>query len=138
MSAKAEPRNPKELTDADFPTMTEEEQALYLEANKHRLGEIFDLANPVTFEVPETATTTLSIRLKTSELTELSGAADARGMKLSSFIREAALTIARNPQVKALPTDAALLDEKVTAAIRSINDVADLLGVPAVSAGSRR
>lgn len=44
-----EPRDPATLTDADIPTMTEEERALYYEANRHRIGEIFDGAARVTF-----------------------------------------------------------------------------------------
>lgn len=45
------PRDPSTLTDADLPTMTEEEEALYYEANAHRLDEIFDARAKVEFEV---------------------------------------------------------------------------------------
>jgi hypothetical protein len=49
MSTK--PRDPSTLTDADLPTMTEEEEALYYEANAHRLDQIFDEDAKVEFEV---------------------------------------------------------------------------------------
>lgn len=74
--------------------MTEEEEAAYYAANRHRLDEIFD-GETVEFVVPENATTTTSIRLKRSELAEISRAADSRGMKLTAFIRESALSVAR-------------------------------------------
>lgn len=39
------------MTDADLPGMTQEEAAVYYEANAHRLDEIFDYDNLVEFEV---------------------------------------------------------------------------------------
>ena len=134
------PRDPSTLTDADLPTMTEEEEALYYEANAHRLNEIFDEGAKVEFEVPEDATTTITVRLKRSELDALSHAAELRDLKLSTFVREAAMLVARSPQATALPGDAATVNRKLAAVKKQILDLEGLIAaksVPSKHKGAR-
>lgn len=121
------PRDPSTLTDADLPTMTEEEEALYYEANAHRLDEIFDEDAKVEFEVPDDATTTITVRLKRSDLDVLSQAAKLRDLKLSTFVREAAMLVARSPQATALPGDAATVGRKLAAVKKQISDLEGLI-----------
>jgi hypothetical protein len=121
------PRDPSKLTDADLSTMTEEEEALYYEANAHRLDEIFDEDAKVEFEVPEDATTTITVRLKRSELDVLSQAAELRDLKLSTFVREAAMLVARSPQATALPGDVATVNRKLAAVKKQISDLEGLI-----------
>lgn len=117
------PRDPSTLTDADLPTMTEEEVAQYYEVNAHRLHEIFDETENVKFEIPDDATTTITVRLKRSELDELSRAAQLRDLKLSTFVREAAMTVAKYPHAGMLPGDAATVNRKLATAIKQLSDV---------------
>jgi hypothetical protein len=121
------PRDPSTLTDADLSTMTEEEEARYYEVNAHRLDEIFDEDAKVEFEVPEDATTTITVRLKRSELEVLSQAAELRDLKLSTYVRETALLVARSPQAIALPGDAATVNRKLAAVKKQISDLEGLI-----------
>jgi len=115
-------------TDKDLDQMTEAEQAAYLEANADRLSEIFDFDHPVEVEVTDDLTTTITVRLKPAELKQLSKAAEARGKKLSTFVREAALTIATQPAAKQLPADEQELKAKFSEVIHGLNGIATLVG----------
>lgn len=78
-------------SDVDLSSMTDEQRAQYYDENADRLDEIFDHESKVDFAAPEDGTTTITVRLKRSELEALSRAAEAHGAKLSTFVREAAL-----------------------------------------------
>lgn len=132
------PRDPSTLTDADLPTMTEEEEALYYEANAHRLDEIFDEDAKVEFEVPEDTTTTITVRLKRSELDLLSQAAELRDLKLSTFVRQSAMLVARSPQATALPGDAATVNRKLAAVKKQISDLEGLIASKPTPSKSKR
>jgi len=115
-------------TDVDLANMSEAEQAQYFEDNAHRFTEIFDLEHPVPVEIVEPIGVTITVRLKPAELDVLSNAAQARGKKLSTFVREAALAIADQPAAKALPSDEKALKAKFEDVIQNINGIATLVG----------
>lgn len=129
------PRDPSTLTDEDIPTMSEEERALYYDANAHRLDEIFDEDVNVRFEAPESATTTITVRLKKAELDELAAAAQLRGIKLSTFVRLAALGEARRDHAE-LSRASEVIDRKLSAAIKELTDVGAIVSLHS-SAGRR-
>jgi uncharacterized protein (DUF1778 family) len=98
---KAKPRDPATLTDAHLPTMTEQEEALYYEANAHRLDELFDGDRPVEFAAePKGVGLVVSVRMKADEADTLTKAARAAGKPLSTWLREVALEAAsEHPKV---------------------------------------
>lgn len=127
MSTK-KPRDPATLTDADLPTMTEEEQALYYEANAHRLDEIFD-GGTQEFTASEDLSVVVSVRVRGDDLRALEAAASSRDMKLSTFIREAALQVARAPKADRLPGDAERMQESFLRILADVDKAARLSGV---------
>lgn len=102
------PRDPADLTDEDLATMSEAERAEYYYANRDRLDELFD-GEPEEFVPAKGASTVISVRLQPGDLRVLEQAAALRNQKLSTFIREAAMTIANDPGAHVLTTDAELL-----------------------------
>jgi len=66
--------------------------------------------------------------LKPAELDVLGNAAQARGKKLSTFVREAALAIAEQPAARVLPSDEKALKAKFDDVIENINGIASLVG----------
>lgn len=114
---KQGPRDPADLTDADLPTMSDAERAEYYYANRNRLDELFD-DEPVEFAPAKGAGTVISVRLQPGDLRELEYAAALRKQKLSTFIREAALTVAKNPGAHVLKGD----EEMVHATLREAMD----------------
>ena len=78
----------------DFSTMTRAERAAYYEANADRVGETFD-GERATFEAdPQGVGMVVSVRLKAHEADVIAAAAREAGKPVSTYMREAALTVA--------------------------------------------
>ena len=108
---------------------SEEETAAYLYANRHRQDEIFS-GETAQFQTSADVTTVISVRLNGDDLHALQQAATARDLKLSTFIRQAALTVAANSCAQGLATDAQAFQSSLAVAFKHLSSAAALAGAP--------
>lgn len=105
------------FTHPDLPEgMTQEEYAEWLYRHRDEPG-----WEPVEAEVSPNLATVVSVRLRRSELTTIANAAETAGLKLSTFIRQAALSASSVVDLEAARRDLARLR-------RQVDELADHLG----------
>lgn len=77
---------------------------------------------PVEAEVSPNLATVVSVRLRRSELTAIANAADAAGLKLSTFIRQAALSASSVADLEAARRDRTRLRRQVDELANHLGD----------------
>jgi predicted DNA binding CopG/RHH family protein len=102
-------------TDKPFEHMTEEEEAEYFYANRREFER--NAKTPVSLE------RVVSTRFSEDELALIDEAASAVGMKLSTFIRRAAVEAAGLPQAAPDAAGLAKLHAELSAALASVKDM---------------
>jgi len=108
-------------TDNELDVMTDEQAAEYYYRHRDEIEQ--EPGEPVDIELARPLSLVVSVRLRADEVEQVGTASEAAGMKISTFIRQAALAAATHDE----PLDCEALARRLASVRRAVEDVEQLV-----------
>lgn len=108
-------------TDNELDAMTDAQAAEYYYRHRDEIEQ--EPGEPVDLEPARPLSLVVSVRLRADEAEQVGAASEAAGMKISTFIRQAALAAATHDE----PLDREALARRLASVRRAVDDVEQLV-----------